>query len=194
MLVTPSCLTLCDPLDCSPPGSSVHGISQARVLEWVDISFSRGSSQGPNPGLLHCRQILYRLSHRELVRTFSISARRSPPPPAPRPTSQNLHFNQVQRRQSVFKVETLCSPKAFVCWWGSEASRGQGPRTPRQRVLGTPARLHPNVFLPPFDDLSKDHYFSSFTMISGNVYNVPLLLHLIQAQNQAKPNVGRIRD
>ena len=36
---------LCDPVDCSPPGSSVHGILQARVLEWVAISFSRGSSQ-----------------------------------------------------------------------------------------------------------------------------------------------------
>ena len=37
-------LTLCDPMDCSPPGSSVHGISQTRILEWVAISFSRGSS------------------------------------------------------------------------------------------------------------------------------------------------------
>ena len=37
--------TLCDPMDCSPPGSSVHGISQARTLEWVAVSFSRGSSQ-----------------------------------------------------------------------------------------------------------------------------------------------------
>ena len=44
-------------------GSFVHGISQARILEWVTISFSRGPSQGSNPGLLHCRQILYRLSH-----------------------------------------------------------------------------------------------------------------------------------
>ena len=35
----------CDPMDCSPPGSSVHGILQARILEWVVISFSRGSSQ-----------------------------------------------------------------------------------------------------------------------------------------------------
>ena len=34
----------CDPMDCSPPGSSVHGTSQARILEWVAISFSRGSS------------------------------------------------------------------------------------------------------------------------------------------------------
>ena len=40
-----SYLTLCDPMDCDPPGSSVHGISQARILEWVAVSFSRGSSQ-----------------------------------------------------------------------------------------------------------------------------------------------------
>ena len=39
-----SCLTLCDPMDCSPPGSSVHGILQARILEWVVISFTRGSA------------------------------------------------------------------------------------------------------------------------------------------------------
>ena len=39
-----SCLTLCDPLDCSPPGSSVHGILQERIMEWVAIPFSRGSS------------------------------------------------------------------------------------------------------------------------------------------------------
>ena len=43
--IAQSCLTLCDPMDCSPPGSSIHGISKARVLEWVAISFSRGSSQ-----------------------------------------------------------------------------------------------------------------------------------------------------
>ena len=40
VLVAQSCLTLCDPMDCSPPGSSVHGILQARILEWVAISFS----------------------------------------------------------------------------------------------------------------------------------------------------------
>ena len=38
------CPTLCDPMDCSPPGSSDHGIFQARILEWVAISFARGSS------------------------------------------------------------------------------------------------------------------------------------------------------
>ena len=43
--VAQSCQTFCVPVDCSPPGSSVHGILQARILEWVAISFSRGSSQ-----------------------------------------------------------------------------------------------------------------------------------------------------
>ena len=43
-LVAKSCPTLCDPMDCSLPGSSVHGISQARILEWVAISFCQGSS------------------------------------------------------------------------------------------------------------------------------------------------------
>ena len=49
-----------DPLDCSPPGSSVHGILQARALEWGATSFSRASSltQGLNPGLPRCRQTL----------------------------------------------------------------------------------------------------------------------------------------
>ena len=50
-------------MDCSPPGSSIHGILQARILDWVAIPFSRGSSQPREQGLPHCRQILYHLSH-----------------------------------------------------------------------------------------------------------------------------------
>ena len=54
----------CDAMDCSPQGSSVHEILQARILESVAILFSRGSSQlRDEPSLLHCRQILYHLSH-----------------------------------------------------------------------------------------------------------------------------------
>ena len=49
VLVTHSCLTLCDPMYCSPSGSSVHEILQAGILEWVAIHFSRGSS-GPRDG------------------------------------------------------------------------------------------------------------------------------------------------
>ena len=44
VLVAQSCLTVCDPMDCSPPDSSVHGILQARLLKWVATSSSRGSS------------------------------------------------------------------------------------------------------------------------------------------------------
>ena len=51
-------------MDCSPPGSSVHGILQARILEWVAIPFSRGSSDtGIKLGLLHYKWILYHLSY-----------------------------------------------------------------------------------------------------------------------------------
>ena len=53
-------------MDCSSPGSSVRGILQAWILEWVAISSKGSSHQGLNPGLLcllHCRQILYLLSH-----------------------------------------------------------------------------------------------------------------------------------
>ena len=64
-VIAQSCLTLCNPVDCSLPVSSVCGISQARILEWVAISFSRGIflTQGSNLGVLYYRQILYHLSH-----------------------------------------------------------------------------------------------------------------------------------
>ena len=45
VLFAQSCLTLCDPMDCSPPGSSVHGVLQARILEWVAKPSSRRSSR-----------------------------------------------------------------------------------------------------------------------------------------------------
>ena len=45
VLITQLCLTLCNPLDCNLPGSSFHGILQARIMEWVAFLFSRGSSQ-----------------------------------------------------------------------------------------------------------------------------------------------------
>ena len=60
-LVLKSCPTLCHPMDCSPQGSTVHGIFQARILEWVAISFSRGSPQPRNRTCVPCidRQIFY---------------------------------------------------------------------------------------------------------------------------------------
>ena len=50
-------------MDYSQEGSSIHKMLQARILEWVVIPLSRASSQGLNPSLLHCRQILYQLSY-----------------------------------------------------------------------------------------------------------------------------------
>ena len=60
-LVSKSRPTLCSPVDCSPPGSSVHGILQTRLLEQVAIPFSRGlfSNQGSNPLACIGMQILY---------------------------------------------------------------------------------------------------------------------------------------
>ena len=57
----------CNPMDCSPPGSSVHEISQAGILEWIGISFSRGSSQPRDLTCIFCigRWILYHLTTRE---------------------------------------------------------------------------------------------------------------------------------
>ena len=62
--VTKSCPTLCDPVDCSLPGSSVHGILQARILEWIAIFSSRGYSRLRDQTLISevfciSRQILY---------------------------------------------------------------------------------------------------------------------------------------
>ena len=64
MLVIQFCLLLLDPMDPSPPGSSVHGILQARILEWVATSTPGDlPDTGSNPGLPHHRQILYHLSY-----------------------------------------------------------------------------------------------------------------------------------
>ena len=74
-LVAQLCLTLFDPWDYSPPGSSIHGILQARILEWVAISSSGGSSptQGSNPCLLcllHQQVDSLPLSHLERLYIF----------------------------------------------------------------------------------------------------------------------------
>ena len=67
--------TLCNPMCYSPPGSSVHGISQSRILKWVAISFSRGifPTQGSNLGLLHCRQEPPTEPLREALRPLGMS-------------------------------------------------------------------------------------------------------------------------
>ena len=69
VLVAQSCLTLCNLSDCSLPGSSVHGILQARILKWVAIPFSRGSSWPRDLTQVSyiASRFLYCLSHQEMV-------------------------------------------------------------------------------------------------------------------------------
>ena len=64
-LVGQSCLTLCNPMDCSPPGTSVHGDSPGKNTAVGCPAFLQGKfpTQGLNPGLPHCRWILYHQSH-----------------------------------------------------------------------------------------------------------------------------------
>ena len=76
-LVAQSCLTLCDPIDGSPPGSSVHGILQVRILEWVTISSSRGCSQSRDRTPVSYvsysgRQILYHCTTWEALKVYLI--------------------------------------------------------------------------------------------------------------------------
>ena len=75
-LVAQSCPILCNPMDCSLPGSSVHGIFQARILGWVAISFSRGIflTRRSNPGLPHYRQTPYPLSHQGSPKKVKVKA------------------------------------------------------------------------------------------------------------------------
>ena len=96
VLVAKSCPTLWDPMDCSPPGSSIHGISQARILEWAAISFSRGYSwprdrtphhlhgQAYSLPLHHQRSSLCALCTRKFTPTISVykhSGRQEPGSP-----------------------------------------------------------------------------------------------------------------
>ena len=72
VLVAQSYLTLCDPMNCSLPGSSVHGIFQARILEWAAIFCSRGSSRPSHWSRISCipcigRQILYHCATWEAI-------------------------------------------------------------------------------------------------------------------------------
>ena len=71
VLVAQLCLILCNPMDCSPPGSSVHGILQARILEWVAMPSTRGSFRPRNLTWVSCiAGGLYHLSHQGSTRKF----------------------------------------------------------------------------------------------------------------------------
>ena len=106
-LVIQSCPALCNPMDCGPLGSSVHGIFQARILEWIAISFFRASSRPRERTWVSCIEgRLYRLSHQgspsrapATVNAWEKSAcscfKKGLAPPAARPLVRTTHFCSV---------------------------------------------------------------------------------------------------
>ena len=111
---TQSCLTLCDPVDCSPPGSSVHGILQARILEWVAISSSRGSSWPRDWTLVSYtgRQILYHLCHLEAHNWLQWS---TPLLLLGRLFGEGI-FPRVSHPQAILQERKLTQPLACPIW------------------------------------------------------------------------------
>ena len=92
-LVVQSGLTLCDPIDCSLPGSSVYGIFQARILEWVTMSFSTGSWQPTSPAL--AGGILYHWTTWEAKQEWKQKSK----------TNSSVQFSSVAQL-----CPTLCNP------------------------------------------------------------------------------------
>ena len=101
----PQLKLFCDPMDYSPPGSSVHGIFQARILEWVAMpSLLQGiiPTQESNQGLLHCRRILYQLSY-----LYLLTRRQTYHPP--------IHPSKFPSPIYSFLVDVLRNPSSLYC-------------------------------------------------------------------------------
>ena len=112
----------CNCMDCKPPGSFVHGISQVRILEWVAFSFSRGS----NLGLLHCMWISYWLSHQGSPSIWFILAKKkkkwlklvlekAEEPEIKLPTSAGSQKKQESSRKISISA-LLTMPKPLTVW------------------------------------------------------------------------------
>ena len=110
-LVTQWCLTLYDPMDCSPPGSSVHGNSPGRNTRVDCHALLQGIflTQGSNPGLLHYRQIIYCLSHQGSPRILEWG---SPSLPQGIFLTQELNQGLLRCRQILYQLGYQGSP----CW------------------------------------------------------------------------------
>ena len=109
VLVAQLHLTLCDLMDCSPPGSSVHGILQARILEWVTISYSRESSARMEPG------------------SPTLQADSLPSEPPGKPLSESMSFHPVlwefTLSSVVLFVQKLSMFHCMPLWFGESHSK-----------------------------------------------------------------------
>ena len=136
--VAQSCLTLCDPMDSSPPGSSVHGIFQAWILEWVAISFSRGSSWPRDWTRVSCI----------VGRCFTVWATREGPQFVNELYSIGLKESSVQFSSVAQSCSTLCDPMdSIVSPWNSPGQNtGVGSLSLLQVIFPTQGS---NPGLPP---------------------------------------------
>ena len=118
-----SCPALCDPIDCSPPGSSVHGILQARILESVAISFSRGSSQPRDQTCVSCMAAGFFTTSTIWDARLCPAVLRHPKPTEPcqavtERTGRDTRWSgqMKQERESHFSQSAaLCLHQAFIC-------------------------------------------------------------------------------
>ena len=113
-LVTQSCPTLCEPIDCSPPDSSVHGDSSGKNTGVGCHALLQGifSTQGSNPGLPHCRRILYHLTHQGSPRILQWVAIPSPgdlPYPGLKPGCPALQADSLPAESLQWRP-TICIP------------------------------------------------------------------------------------
>ena len=113
----------CESLSCvwlfvTPPGSSVHGILLAWTLEWVAIPLL---TQGSNPGLLPCRQILYHLSHQESPLKWTVTSKCHNKQPTP------SHGAARRPRERVSKLQSLWQRAAFTQPSEIMLPRAKGP-------------------------------------------------------------------
>ena len=117
VLVTQSCAILCDPWDCGSPGSSLHGISQSRILEWVAVSSSRASSQPRDWTQVSCI----------VGRFFTIWATREAHP-GPWPCSKTWPW--TQRSSSLWVCMRVCA--RILCGFLSRSSLEPTPSLNKQ--------------------------------------------------------------
>ena len=141
-------LTLCNPMGCSPPSSCVPGTSRTGILQWVAISFSRVFlTQGLNPGLLHCTQILCHLSHQGSPDSEALCDPRTVALQAPLP--MGLH------RQEYWSGLPFPPP-------GDLLNQGIKTRSPTMQAdsllsepTGKPLRYHEGRYISVADDTSQ---------------------------------------
>ena len=130
-LASQLCLTLCNLMDCSPPGSSVHGDSPGKNTGVGCHPFLQGifSTQELNQGLLHCRRILYRLSHQEIPREWLLELKR--------------RGSEAEKHLECFKV---CTLRSSDLGQGTQLARGNLSETESGKMYPDLTSLLPTLY------------------------------------------------